>query len=221
VDSTGTHATGPAVSWRNRVTLKYRLYTGGGGERLCELKAAPNKHGRTVIRYTTDGSDPKLSGGTYEGPVRLQRGTPIVLAVAECDGVQSEVLQIPLDWNRPDTGQAIDPLKPAVWKRRHEYHTTLESYEFMERVKRHDARVSGVRISVTGDRWAELNLHELIELDAIQLREATEALRRLPVTGSGQVEVTVGALHFSTGQRLLDWLNETKAEVKPGEVKQA
>lgn len=221
VDSTGAHATGPAVSWRNRVTLKYRLYTGGGGERLCELKAAPNKHGRTVIRYTTDGSDPKLSGGTYEGPAPLKKGTPIVLACAECDDVQSDVLQIPLDWNRPDTGHAIDPLKPAVWKRRHEHHTTLESYEFMERVKRHDARVSGVRISVTGDRWAELNLHDLIELDATQLREATEALRRLPVTGSGQVEVTVGALHFSTGQRLLDWLNETKAEVKPGEVKQA
>ena len=221
VDSTGAHATGPAVWWKNRITLKYRLYTGAGGEKLCELKAAPNKHGRTVIRYTTDGSDPKLSGGTYEGPVRLQRGTPIVLAVAECDAVQSEVLQIPLDWNRPDAGQAIDPLKPAMWKHRHDYHTTLESYEFMERVKRHEARVSGVRISVTGDRWAELNLHELIELDATQLREATEALRRLPVTGSGQVEVTVAALHFPTGQRLLDWLNETKAEVKPGEVKQA
>jgi hypothetical protein len=90
----------------------------------------------------------------------------------------------------------------------------------MERVKRHEARVSGVRISVTGDRWAELNLHELIELDATQLREATEALRRLPVTGSGQVELTVAALHFLTSQRLLDWLNETKAEVKLGEVNQ-
>jgi hypothetical protein len=185
------------------------------------LKAAPNKHGRTTIRYTTDGSDPKLSGGTYEGPIALQRGTPIVLAVAECDDVQSDVLQIPLDWTRPDTGQAIDPLKPAVWKHRHEYHTTLESYDFMERVKRHETRVSGVRISVTGGRWAELNLHELIELDATQVRESAESLRRLPVTGSGQVEVTVAALHFGLGQRLLDWLNETKAEVKPGEVKQA
>jgi hypothetical protein len=220
VDSTGVHAMGPAVSWKNRVTLKHRLYTGADGEKRCELKAAPNKHGRTTIRYTTDGSDPKLSGGTYEGPIALKRGAPFVLAVAECDGVQSDMLQIPLDWTRPDTGEAIDPLKPAVWRRRHEYHTTLESYDFMERVRRHEARVSGMRVSVTGDRWAELNLHELIELDATQLREATEALRRLPVTGSGQVEVSVAALHFGTGQRLLDWLNETKATVKPGEVKQ-
>jgi len=83
VDSTATHPAGPAVRWWNRVTLKYRLYTGTAGERMLELKAAPNKHGRTAIRYTTDGSDPKLSGGTYEGPVALKDRTPMVLAYAE------------------------------------------------------------------------------------------------------------------------------------------
>ena len=88
------------------------------------------------------------------------------------------------------------------------------------RLKRPDAKASGVRISVTGDRWAELNLHELVELDAAQLGEAVEAIRKLPVTGNGQVEVSAGTIHFPTGQRLLDWLNETKTDVKPGEVKQ-
>jgi hypothetical protein len=221
VDSTGVHAIGPAVGWQNRVTLKYRLYTGGGGQKVCELKAAPDRHGRTTIRYTTDGSDPRHAGGTYESPVPLTKGTPLVLASAECEGIQSELLTIPLDWGRAEPGEAIDPLKPTSWKRRHEYHLTLESYEFMDRLKRHEASVRGVRIGVTGDRWAELNLHELIELDATQLREAVEGIRRLPVTGTGQVEVSIGALYFPTGQRLLDWLNETKAEVKPGEVKQA
>jgi hypothetical protein len=90
----------------------------------------------------------------------------------------------------------------------------------MDRLKRYDAKASGVRISVTGDRWAELNLHELVELDAAQLGEAVEAIRKLPVTGNGQVEVSAGTIHFPTGQRLLDWLNETKTDVKPGEVKQ-
>ena len=80
--------------------------------------------------------------------------------------------------------------------------------------------MSGVRISVTGDRWAELNLHELVELNASELSEAVEAVRKLPVTGNGQVEITTGAIHFATGQHLLDWLNEAKVEVKPGEVKQ-
>lgn len=220
VDSTGVHPNGAAVTWKNCVTIKYRLYAGGKGEKMLELKATPNKDGQTAIRYTTNGSDPKLDGGSYEGPVAIKKSTQIVLAYAEREGVQSEVLQIPIDWSKPDGDKPIDPQRPAVWKHNHTNHFTPESYEFMDRLKRHDAKASGVRISVTGDRWAELNLHELVELDAAQLSEAVEAIRKLPVTGNGQVEVSAGTIHFPTGQRLLDWLNETKTDVKPGEVKQ-
>ncbi len=220
VDSTGAHPAGPTISWKNRITLKYRLYGGNKGDRMLELKAAPNKSGRTEIRYTTDGSNPKNSGGIYDGTVSIRKGSPVVLAFAECDGVQSEVLKIPIDWSTKEGEKPIDPEKPAVWRRAHEYHLTLQSYEFLDCLKRHEAKVSGVRISVTGDRWAELNLHELVELNASELSEAVEAVRKLPVTGNGQVEITTCAIHFVTGQHLLDWLNEAKVEVKPGEVKQ-
>ena len=90
----------------------------------------------------------------------------------------------------------------------------------MDRLKRYEARISGVRISVTGDRWAELTLDERVELDGAQVTDAVETLRRLPVTGNGQVQISAAAIHFNTGQRLLDWLNESKEEAKPGEIKQ-
>ena len=218
VDSSGIHPTGSAETWKNRVTLKYRLYASGKGEKMLELKAAPNKDGKTEIRYTTNGSDPKLGGGSYEAPVALKKGTHIVLAYAERDSVQSTVLQIPIDWSKPDGDKPIDPEKPAVWYHRHDFYFTPESYEFIDRIKRHEANVSAVKISITGDRWAELTLHELIELTGIQLSEAVEAIRKLPE--SGQVGLEARAIHFPTGQRLMDWLNETKADVKPGEVKQ-
>lgn len=220
VDSTGTHPKGEAVAWQNTVTLKYRLFAGAKNERMLELKAAPNKDGQTAIRYTTDGSDPKLSGGTYADPFAVRKGTQVVQAYAERDGVQSEVLQIPIDWSKKETDKPIDPDKPAVWKHAHLNYLTQESYDFMARMKKHEAKATGLRVSVTGDRWAELNLHELVELDGPQLTEAVEAIRKLPVTGNGQVEVSAGALAFPTGQRLLDWLNEVKTEPKPGEVKQ-
>jgi hypothetical protein len=220
VDSTGLHPNGPAVTWKNTVTLKYRLYAGGKGEKTLELKAAPNKNGQTIIRYTTNGSDPKLDGGRYESPVAIKKGAQIVLACAERDGVQSEVLQLPIDWSKPDGDKPIDPQKPAVWKHPHPCYFTPESYEFIDRLKRHEAKISGVKLSITGDRWLELTMHELVELDAAQTAAAVEALRALPVTGNGQVEVSAGAIHFPTGQRLLDWLNETKTDVKHGEVKQ-
>lgn len=220
VDSTGVHQSGPAVTWHNRVTLKYRLFAGKQGEKRLELQAAPNKDGKTDVRYTTDGSDPRLSGGAYDAPVAVKKGTPLVLARAERDGIQSDVLQIPIDWKKTDDDVPIDPAKPATWKRKHEFFLTPESYGFMDRLKRHNAKASGVRISVTGDRWAELTLHELVELDAVQMGDAVEAIRKLPVTGNGQVEVTASQVIFTTGQNLLDWLNEAKAEAKPGEVKQ-
>jgi hypothetical protein len=220
VDSTGVHQSGPAVTWHNRVTLKYRLFAGKQGEKRLELQAAPNKDGKTDVRYTTDGSDPKLSGGAYDAPVAIKKGTPLVLACAERDRVQSEVLQIPIDWSKVEDDVPIDPTKPAAWKRKHEFFLTPESYGFIDRLKRHNAKAGGVRISVTGDRWAELTLHELVELDAVQLGDAVEAIRRLPVTGNGQVELAASQLTFPTGQHLLDWLNEARIEVKAGEVRQ-
>jgi hypothetical protein len=143
---------------------------------MLELKAAPNKANKTEIRYTTDGSDPKLSGGIYDGPVSIPKGSPIVLAYAECQGVQSEVLKIAIDWSKTDGEKPIDPSKPAVWRKPVENQLTLDSYGFMERLKRHEARISGVRISVTGDRWAELTLDERVELDGAQVTAAVHAL---------------------------------------------
>jgi len=136
VDSTGVHPSGPTVRWKNRLTLKYRFFVGDSGEKVLELQAAPDGNGATEIRYTTDGSDPKLSGGTYEEPFPLRTGTQVVLALGERDGLQSEVLHIPIP---AGTGGAqekpIDPQKTAVWNRHHEYHLTMETYEFIRGMK--------------------------------------------------------------------------------------
>ena len=220
VDSTGLHPSGPAVTWKNRVTLKFRWFAGRKNEKMLELQAAPNKDGKTGIHYTTDGSDPKLSGGAYDGPVAVKKGTTLVLAYAERDGVQSDVLQIPIDWKKSGNDEPIDPAKPVTWKRRHECIFTPGSYEFIDRLKRFNGKAGGLKISITGDRWAELNLHELVELDATQLTDTVESIRRLPVTGIGQVEIIASQVTFPTGQNLLDWLNEAKTELKAGEVKQ-
>lgn len=221
VDSTGVHSTGPAAAWKNRITLKYRFFTSASGERMIELKAVPNKYGKTKIRYTIDGSDPKLSGSTYDSPVPIPRETQIVLAYAECLSVPSELLraQIPAGTG-PVEEKPIDPNKPAIWKRPHAYYFTNESYEFIDRLKRHDVKISGAKISITGDRWLELTFHDLIELDAANLSATIETLRALPVTGNGQVEVSATALYFPSGQQLLDWLNEVKTDLKSSEVKQ-
>jgi hypothetical protein len=200
--------------------MKYRVYANAKSERVVELKAAPNKAGKTTIRYTTDGADPKLSGGVYDAPVPLTRGTHLVLAYAECQGVQSDPLTIQIDWGKKDIEEPIDVEKPAKWRKTHEYFMTLESYQLISQLERHEAKASGIRVGVTGDRWLQLDFHPQVQLDAAQLTGVLTTLRALPVTADGQVQLRCDAIHFLTGQRLLDWLNEAKVDVKPGEVEQ-
>jgi hypothetical protein len=218
VDSTRVHASGPAQTWHNRLTLKYRIYSGNKGSKMVELRAAPDKDNVTEIRYTTDGSDPKLSGGTYAEPVEIRRGTHVILAIAAREGIISEPLTVHIPWDTPDFEKPIDPDRPLTWNRRHEFHTTMESYNFLERLKAHSISVSGIKVDVTGNRWAELTMHEKIQLSADALREAADAVRRL--TSEGQLGIEVSALYFERGQGFLDWINETKVEYKASEVKQ-
>ena len=84
-DSTGEHATGDPYAWIGRITLKSRDYL-DGEQRMVEIRAAPH----APIRYTTDGSDPQVAGGAYDGPFAVPEGTRLVLAYAEKDGVVSE-----------------------------------------------------------------------------------------------------------------------------------
>lgn len=95
---------------------------------------------------------------------------------------------------------------------------TNEAYGFIDQLKRHEAGASGVKVSVTGNRWAELTLHEKIEVGGQDLHDAAELVRRLP--GDGQLAIEATAIHFKRGQQLLDWVNEVKTEIKSGEVQQ-
>lgn len=218
VDTKGTHPDGAPLGWKNRVTLRRKVYSGGNGQKLVELKAAPDHPGQTEILYTTNGASPHLGGGTYDGPIALARSTAIVLAYAKCGDVESDLLEVPIDWNDEGNGQAIDAARPVKWKRQHRYQITQESYDFLERLKRHDASVSGLRVSVVGVRWAELNLDSKIELSALDLHPVVEMVRKIP--GSGQLALEAEVIHFKTGQALLDWVKDVKTELMTGEVVQ-
>src|ERR1700731_4598696 len=87
VESKGEHNTGDPVSWRNRITLKHRTWQ-DGEKKMAELRAAP----MGPFRYTTDGSNPKTSGGLYNGQFEIPRNAPMILAVAEKQGIQSDIL---------------------------------------------------------------------------------------------------------------------------------
>lgn len=212
VDSQGEHETGTPVTWRNRITIKSRTFA-SGNDKMIELKAAPH----VPIRYTTDGSDPKISGGTYDGPSIVPPGTLCVLAVAEKQGIVSSPHRLDIRWDKVDDFR-VDPTKPAIWKRENRPSTTKDSYEFLAHLKKHQASILGPRVTINGQNWIELSVDANLALDVDKVESAINSLRGLLT--DGEVEIEAEALSFPSGQKLLDWVAEVKTEIKREEVKQ-
>jgi hypothetical protein len=216
VDSKGVHETGQPSTWRNRITLKHRIFQSGDGKRL-ELRAAP----AAAIRYTTDGSDPKVAGATYEGTFEVPKSSSLVLAYAERDRIESEVERIPISWDKG--GQIdVDPTLPATWRRKQQTTSTKDTYELLSRLNKYKAGAVGLMVTIGGEAgvkdWIELTMFEDKQVDPGLVEECLEALRKLQA--EGQVKVEAKALCFGSGQDLLDWIKDVKTSLKPHEVKQ-
>ena len=211
-DSTGEHETGAPVEWSNRITLKSGEY-GSGSERKVELRAAPP----ASIRYTTDGSDPRVAGGAYDGPFAVPKGARLVLAVAEKDGAVSELHRHEIA-DEPVVRQ-IDRTAPAVWRPAggFTFQTTRTAYGLINRLKKHAASAGGLRFSVQADRtWGELSLSEDVELDGAKIEHAIEQLRGL--VPQGEVEIEAQRLCYPTGQHFLDYVADIQAKYQRDDV---
>ncbi len=216
VDSTGVHETGSPATWTNTVTLKHRPFQ-QGDQRMLELRAAP----MADIAYTTDGSDPKLSGARYTEPFAIPEGASLVLAYAERDGIGSPILQVHIDWEKAKQ-VAVDPVLPATLRRAFSTHSTSETYEWLQEVGRLQGRICCPTVTVGGTGsnrlWLELATSDDLVLSAARIEAILEVLREgdpdLPV----QLKAT--GLAFDSGRALLEWVAEQKTELKPGEVSQ-
>ncbi len=215
VDSKREHEAGEARTWRNRITLKSVCYQ-NSSDKMVELRAAPS----APMRYTTDGSDPKHTGGSYTEPFVVLPGTVCVLAIAEKDGITSEVHRRDIRWEPSGkTTVEIKPESPAVWHRLHHPSTTKDAYEFLGRLKKFQAEIAGGRVTITGENWLELSIDDRLKLDSKKLESTIDHLRSLLT--EGEVEIEVDSIRFPNGQLLLDWVAEIKTEIKPDEVKQS
>jgi Protein of unknown function (DUF499)/Fn3 associated len=211
VDSKGEHETGSSYTWRNRITIKSRTFQ-SGNDKMVELQAVPN----VPIRYTTDGSDPKLGGGIYHDPAIVPQGTLCVLVVGEEQGIFHEQ-RIDIQWDKTDDFQ-VDVSKPATWKHEHHPATTKEAYEFLGRLRKHQAGVFAPRITINGSHWVELSVDSGLILDIDKLESTVNHLRSL--LADGEVEIETQSLSFSTGQQLVDWAAESRTELNRDEVQQ-
>lgn len=210
VDSTGTHEPGEVYHWSNKVTLKKRVF-GDEQAKTVEIKSAPPD---APIRYTTDGSNPRQSGGIYQGQFKIDRSVSMVLAIAEFAGVESEQIRIDITWG--DDEVEINPRTPATWKNQQKFTETQDTYVFTSLIDKHHAKVTGVRISVVGKKWVELNIDDTIALTGQEIESSINSLRE--INNEGQVGIDTKTLVFNTGQDLKDYANTTKKTINMDEV---
>jgi hypothetical protein len=214
VDSTGRSPNGEPYAWRNTITLKSRAYR-TGADMMAELKAAP----AASIRYTTDGSNPKTAGVPYDSPFVVPAGTQVVQAVAEAQGILSDVHRLEIPWDKSKAFK-LDAGQPATWNRTQQGRDTKSTYDLLAKFKKYGARLAGVSITVSedADRWAEANLGDQVEMTPEQVEGLIEMFRPL----LGPVVVTAGfqRVIFAKGQDLLDLARDDKLELKPSEVTQ-
>jgi hypothetical protein len=216
IDSQHQHESGPAKEWKNRITLKHRIYD-SGDERMMELRAAPE----ATIFYTTDGSNPRVAGARYNGDFVIPRGAPMVLAYATRNGVESQQEQFNISWKKGKEEVVIDAQRPALWQRSHGYNSTKESFEFLARLEKYRASVHGLRLTVNGDSgdqgWVELNTNDGKLVTPAQVKACVEVLRELQ---NGQIQLAATSLYFAEGLELQAWVEDAKLTLHEGEVKQ-
>ena len=215
VDSTGQHETGEPEEWTNRITLRSRQYA-DGESRMMEIRSAPPG---PPIRYTTDGSDPRIADGLYNGPFAVPEGSRLVLAVAEKEGIASDVHRRDIA-DTPVT-RPIDRTAPGTWTPANglECAATRSTYDFIARMKKHEAQVGGLRVTMQtagAQSWSELNLSDDIALSGDELERIIEALR--PLVDAGEVAIDAKCVRFETGQRFLDYVADARLQYDRDDV---
>jgi len=63
-----------------------------------------------------------------------------------------------------------------------------------------------------------LTTHDEKMVGPEEIKQCLESLRK--VQTEGQVTLKTRMLYFETGQELLDWVEEVKTALQPGEIKQ-
>lgn len=212
VDSKGKHETGEAAHYQNRITLKHRFFQ-DGKRRMLELKAAPH----ATIRYTTDGSDP-ATGGVYENPVEIADHVKVVVAVAERQGIRSEVktFRVP---EKTGAGAEVDNSLPVLWKKRLKKESTADVFAWLVVLEKHRVALSEVSAGTSLDsvQWIGVETGKLV-FEHSQLSKMLAFLQDM--LGDGELTLEAGKLHFPTGQHFFDYIRDTKDNINNDDLEQ-
>ena len=217
VDSRGIHEEGSVYHWENSLALKHEVIQ-QGDKWLVELKAVPSG---ATIRYTTDGSDPKILGASYDSPFEVATTSRFVQAIASKDGIDSRVERIDLNQYR-EKKVIIDPAKPLTWNTRNQgFLSAKAAFDFIDRLVKFSGAAQGLIIDVFANDDSASLTYSSEGSFVYSGEDIKDVLAKLQSVMKGsQVSFSIEEVKFQQGQLLIDWLAEVGQHLNPGEIRQ-
>lgn len=211
VDSTGKHTTGALTRWENNVQLQYNSFD-KSGKNYIELKASSPK---VTIKYTTDGSNPKNSGGVYDDVFEVPNGTKFVQAIAVHEelGIFSDPISIPITETKFEINKDI----PLTLSHSLRASVTADVYKQLETLNKHKAKVSGVSLQVfektnsMQQSWSELSFDNYVFHETESFVKQLDELRNVFFKDKNvEISMNIEKCKFDKGQYFEDWIAENK-----------
>jgi hypothetical protein len=209
VDSKMEHETGKQLKWVNKITLRYNTYDAGDQKKMRLETSASD----AIIRYSTDGSEPKDNGAAYAGDFIIPQNTRFIQAIADKNGVCSEKLQISINWNQPE-GLRIEKNKPLLFEKKGMFKTNnnKSTYEELELFSKHIASFGEVFLNFSfrhdgNEYWSQVTFAETLVLSKDQLIDHIEFMRNsMNADGAFETSLQLGRIYFNSGQDFEDWM---------------
>jgi hypothetical protein len=207
------HPTGSAKEFMCQVPLRFEQRHSIQGN-VLELKT----HSDFEIRYTTDGSNPKESGGIYTGEILLPSFCKFVRTVVMYKGRVVEEKDIAIE-EKPESlkVQEDKPLEYTLYNQ-HKCGDTDLTYAELEKLKKLAGALIRHFTVVISEKANPNNYMELstsnVPYDAENLQATIDLVREFAFAGKEViVEFDYKTLRFTSGLQFKDWIELNKFDI--------
>jgi hypothetical protein len=231
VDTSGgdnPHPTGPVKKWLADVPLKREQRTNAGGENVLALST----HKDFEIRYTTDGSNPKESGGLYIGEIVLPADCRYVLVALYRKGafVREEAINVTAATPKKSLEIENDAQLEYKLNTQKKCGDTEQAYaEFAKLKQLTDTFIRQFTVTISEkantDNYLQITTSAKQVWNTADLQKTIDSIRESAFAGKEvEVEFEYKTVLFASGAAFKQWVEMNKldwSEIhKKGEIKQ-
>lgn len=215
VDSKGKHETGAPVEWTKDVKLKYKPYDKDGNQYM-ELKATADN---VKILYSTDGSNPRESGGVFEGDFIVPDGAKFIQAIAvnEALGIFSDPIQIEVKGQKFE----IDKKKQLKIIDTTIFSNAADTFQGLELLEEFNTSLSRLTLVISDDSphgkgYIQFMIGGEFTVDSPKkiLDELNHIIDNLFEDKEFKVSLTINEIIFETGEDFERWVSSKKEKIE-------